>query len=63
MEAFNNDLVICYLDKVVVKDDDYEVLVIHSVLGEAMVLACFLFRKFSEKSVEISRGFCFNLYV
>ena len=63
MEAFNNDLVIRYLDRVVVKDDGYEVLVIHSVLGEAMVLACFLFRKFSEKSVEISRGFCFNLFV
>ena len=25
MEAFNNDLVIRYLDKVVVKDDGYEV--------------------------------------
>ena len=28
--------------------------------GEAMVLTCFLFRKFSEKSVEISHWFCYN---
>ena len=31
--------------------------------GEAVVLACFLFRKISEKSVEISPWFCYNLFV
>jgi len=31
--------------------------------GEAMVLACFSFRKISEKSVEISPGFCYNISV
>ena len=31
--------------------------------GEAMALACFSFRKFYEKSVEISPRFCYNLFV
>ena len=31
--------------------------------GEAMVLACFSFGKISEKSVEISSWFCYNLSV
>jgi len=49
MDAFNNDLVIHYLDKVVVKDGGCEVTF---KAGEAMVLACFSSGKFSEKSVE-----------
>ena len=31
--------------------------------GEAMVLACFSFRKISEKSVEINPRFCYNIGV
>ena len=31
--------------------------------GEAMVLACFLSRKFIEISVEISPGFCYKIGV
>ena len=31
--------------------------------GEAMVLACFPFRKIFEKSVEICPGFCFKINV
>ena len=37
--------------------------VIHSVLGEAMALACFSSGKISEKTVEISPRFCFNICV
>ncbi len=37
MEAFNNDLVIRYLDRVVVKEDGYEVILKAAVIVEVEV--------------------------